>query len=367
MGEATEDAPQESVQAAAPTKTPVWGRRLWLAGRVGATVGAVGFALASWTFFVRVSDGAQALNLNPGDVAVDYTGGFGWALISVLGLLLMPLVWLNTRRPIIDAAISALFIFGGIAAFTMVMESPDHVFGRGASLVFVDGLAPHSIVLIQGPEALIGQTLAAIAVLVVAASGLLMSVAVVTEWRSPQRISVTAVGRVPGAGWLTLGLVVFLIGILEMGWAAVDCTATPLFVGQCNGLSFSSVLHYGIATHTDAFDPVAALYAIPTLLVGGAALALVGVWWWRRLTPGLCLWITLYLAIATFFFVVAYAGVGAIVAEASALGLQAGRWTGQIGIMIAGAGLVIGWGAAVVLWVRALRPGRPEVAVQLAG
>jgi hypothetical protein len=300
------------------------------------------------------------LKLSTGDVD-GYGGALGWSIVTVLGVLTIPLIWTRRAQSIGIIAFLVLFAwlmfsfgYGGLRASE---------FYANGSPTLVDDLRPHVLWVRGDPQRFLGSWLSVGALLIaLLAFGLILVIA------PPRRGDTTSLPaprlkRVPGAGWLTLGLAVFLLGLLEMGWAAVNCTATPLIVGQCNGLSFSSVLHYGIATHTDSFDPAAALYAIPALLVGGAALALVGVWWWRRLTPGLCLWITLYLAVATFFFFVAYAGVGAIVEDATSLGLQAGHWTGQIGIVIAGAGLLIGWGAAVALWVRALRPGTaPEVA-----
>lgn len=353
--------PANTTATTAPPASATWPRRAWLTGRILATLGAIGFAIFAWTYLVRVSDANFVLNLNPGDVDIQVSGGFAWALLSVFAVFFAPLVWLRVHPWLITASAILLFL-SGAAASALTLLAPHTLFNNGASLTLVGGLVPHEITGITEVITLTGFLFAALFALLLAVGGLLLLVALIQGGNRSTAPAITTTASLPGAGGLTLGLILFLIGTLSMGWSAVNCTDRPLFLGQCHGLTYTGVAHYGISTHTTAFDPIASLFAVPTLLFGGAVLIVLGLFWWRRLTPGLMVWNTLYLATATFFFIVGYAGTGAIDEHATDLGLEAGTWTAQSGLWVAGLGLLIGWIALIPLWFRALRPANRSAA-----
>jgi hypothetical protein len=159
------------------------------------------------------------------------------------------------------------------------------------------------------------------------------------------------------SGALTLSALLFLIGIFIMPWATVNCTQMPLFLGQCTGVNYAGATSAGIRAYANVFDPLAARYAIPILLAGGALLVLLGVWG-RDLFRRGGVWLVLWLLTATLFAVLGDLGAGAIVANPATYGLPTGRWSGDSGIAVAFLGLLIGWGAALYLGILALRGRR---------
>jgi hypothetical protein len=389
MSEPADATTTSAPATATPPHARAWPRRLWLAGRILVTIGAVGFAIFAWAWWWKVDGQNSAgtsgpllnyvLLLTPGDIR----GGshpFIFHTLTILGLLIVPFLWLAKRRRGSILAMEANILWVLFLSILVLDQVPLH------SVSLIDGLSPHEFAITGAPQAQVGFWIGLTALVLSILGALALIVA--TGWSTfgahrginwkTQRARVAAadlversairprLARLPGAGGLTLGLVIFLIAILGMGWTAVNCTDRPLFLGQCTGLTFTGVLHYGIATQTDAFDPIAALYAIPALLVGGAILIAIGLWWWRRLTPGFSLWLTLYLAAATFFFIVAYAGTGAIAAHSADLGLQPGTWSAQAGLWVAALGLLIGWLALIPLWFRALRPTSTATATATA-
>lgn len=366
------DATTTSAPVAASPRVSTWPRRLLLTGRILVTIGAVGFAISCWMWWWQTSgfDGSSAsqsgthyvLLLTPGDMLPAFGNEFYSHALTVAMLLPLPFLWLPRNAVLTRLAASITLLL----AFALVLQTtlPSGVFHTGGTIQLVDSLTPQQLTIDGSIHDQLGWTLNhlffIILFLAVLVAIIFSEVTAPTRSRAsaPQQPGPVAprLTRLPAAGGLTLGLILFLISILGMGWTAVNCTDRPLFLGQCHGLTFTGVLHYGIATQTDAFDPIAALFAIPALLVGGAVLVAVGLWWWRRLTPGLSLWLTLYLAIATCFFIVAYAGTGAIALHSGALGLQPGTWTAQSGLWVAALGLLLGWLALIPLWFRALRP-----------
>jgi hypothetical protein len=296
-----------------PTNARAWPRRLLLAGRILVTLGAVGFAVSCWTWWWQV-DGYTAagisgpllnyvLLLTPGDLVPAFGTEFYSHALTLAMLLPLPFLWL--ARSALPKRLAASITFLLAFAFILQATLPSGVFHTGGTIQLVDGLTPQQLTIDGSIHDQLGWTLNHVFFIILFLALLVAIIfsEVPTPARSrasaPQPPSHPRLTRLPAAGALTLGLILFLIAILGMGWTAVNCTERPLFFGQCTGLTFPGVLHYGIASQTDAFDPIASLYAIPALLVGGAILALVGLWCWRRLTPGLALWLTLYLAAAT--------------------------------------------------------------------
>ncbi len=358
--------PADATTTAAPAsviarRRSPWPRRLWLIGRILTTIGAAVFAISAWTWWWKV-EGRGDLNaqyvllLTPGDIR-GVLFPFYFHAMTVLGILLVPFLWFGRRFLSNSIAMVSMLLWVVMLAGFLENQSP---FG---AVTLIDGLEPRSFTVFGAVQLQAGFLIGLAALLLLFIGGMAMIFGL--GWTSMLSREATAarpplprLTRLPAAGGLTLGLIIFLIAILGMGWTAVNCTDRPLFLGNCTGLTFPGVLHYGIATQTSAFDPVAALFAIPTLLVGGAVLVVTGLWWWRRLTPGLALWLTLYLATATCCYLVAYAGTGAIALHSGALGLQSGTWTAQSGLWVAALGLLLGWISLVPLWFRAVRPAK---------
>lgn len=367
-----DEARPPSVEA--PTASPARREGLWYAGVSVATAAAIFYALVSWIPWALVTGEVSildqrgkpqfttySLRLTPGDTE----GAFGSLVIgaiAVLGLLIVPSLWLTRGRW--SRVLAAGVLCGWVVALvdTVPITYPLHTGG----IELTDNLKPHALNVVSSQN-LGGFGLAVASAIVLNVSGVfLLLVGIVTARRGGhvQQIEQRRQRGVPlpraGAGAFVLAVVMLLASVFAVGWAADDCTASPLLVGSCTGLTFNGVEYYGIQSHTDLFDPIASLHAIPLFILLGASLILLALWARRRITPGLCLWITLWLAAATFFVIVAVAGVGDVTEHAADLGLQAGMWKGQTGAYLAGTSLVIGWLALVSLWYTALRPGRAE-------
>jgi hypothetical protein len=97
-------------------------------------------------------------------------------------------------------------------------------------------------------------------------------------------------------------------------------------------------------------DPRAALYAIPTALIGAALLLAIALW--RRATsPAIPIWTALWLLAASGFAILAQWGVREVVADAPALGLPAGAWQGAAGIYVTLASLVLVLAGLAMRWL----------------
>src|SRR5579884_1598121 len=341
------------------------GAMTWRIGKVLVTAGAVSLPLAFWLFFVTVSDGTHALRLNPGDM--DFAnGGLAWGVATTMSVLILPFVWL-LKQPRLQLTAGALiqvcagFAIGELQSRLGAASRP------GDTLTLVDDLVPHMFTVAQATDEAASLWLARGVIAMLGVGLILMIVGAARGYRREEHSGFSAGNSLPGAGALTFGLLLLLASVFLVGWAGDNCTATPLLASTCTGLTFNGVEYYGILTHTDLFDPIASLHAIPLLVAGGAALILLALWWRRRATPGLCLWITLYLAAATFFCVVALAGVGAVSDHSSALGLQAGTWRGQTGAYVAAGGLLVAWLALVSLWYATLRRREPPKGATAGG
>ena len=188
------------------------------------------------------------------------------------------------------------------------------------------------------------------------------------EHESARRVAGRAQARaaLPGAGALSLGVVVWGVATYLMPWASTRCGQTPLVAGQCLGLSFGATLQVALDGVTLA-PPQALEMALSVALgVWGAAIAL-GVMWARVSRVALRVGATLWLAAAVGVAALADSGVGSVVAQPRTYGLT-GNWTGDTGVLIAFGGLALCGIGLGYLWVNALRgeQGLREVAPLMA-
>jgi hypothetical protein len=339
--------------------------------RLLATVGALVFAYAAWLpwaiVVTNIGDRTTfPLLVDPNVAIIEHffkTGDitpspFVIAAFSMLGLLLAPLLW----RP-------ADSLLGAIATHTF-----------GLWLIFVSvfvvafGLSPLASGKPFAPTQASGEDLAVLSytshlalgfwVVVVALVAMWIAVIglLIGEWRrhafwhlpGNDEDRPRALLQLPGAGVLNLGLIIWAFGFLSMGWAAVNCTQTPLLLGSCKGVPASSALFAGlvqtsgsivVTSATDPnilllLDPNIAQDAIGILLGVGAAMIFVGVWL-RAVTRTFCVWTTLWLVAAVALVGLAYSGVGVIIAHPRSVGMAAGNWTAQGGVFVTLIGLII--------------------------
>jgi hypothetical protein len=334
--------------------------------RLLATVGALVFAYAAWLpwaiLVTNLGDRAVAPRLVDPDIA--FTTGlvqlgsfapnaFEVAAFSMLGLLLAPLLW----RPA-DSLLGAIatHTFGLWLIFATVFVV---AFGISPLVSGTPQPTTGAGVLTTTGHLALGFWVAAVALVPmwIAVLGLLIS-----EWRrhafwhlpGNDEDRPRALLQLPGASVLNLGLIIWAFGFLSAGWAAVNCTQTPLLLGSCKGIPASSALFAGLVQAsgnvvvTSANDPNMLLFldpniaqnAIGILLGVGAAMIFVGVWL-RAVTRTFCIWTTLWLVAAVALVGLAYSGVGAIIAHPTRYGLSAGSWTAQGGVFLTLIGLII--------------------------
>lgn len=291
-------------------------------------------------------------------------------VFTMLGVLLAPLLW----RP-------ADSLLGAIAT---------HIFGlwvifATAIVILINFLTPAElsrVLGINGVEALftlsldrtLGYWLAVLALVAlwIAVIGLLAG-----EWRrhafwhlpGADNETPRSLIQIPGAGILNLGLIVWAIGFLIMGWASLNCTQAPLLVGSCQGIPASEGLFAQIAQASNSItlqgvtdpqmlvylDPNIARYALPILLGVGAAMIFLGVWM-RAVTRVFCVWTALWLILAVALVGLAYAGIGYIVGHPTRVGLAAGGWSVESGVWITLLGLIFAIIGLATLIAAALRP-----------
>ena len=92
------------------------------------------------------------------------------------------------------------------------------------------------------------------------------------------------------------------------------------------------------------------IYSLYGLLIGAAVLFVVGAWLARRPTRAYCVWLCLWLLLASALAYLAGRGVAHIAVDSPVLAAQAiGQWKGAIGIPITLIGLVIAWLALIPL------------------
>ena len=357
-----------STATAAPQTSPRRAR-LWLTSRVLATTGAVLFAIGAWMPWFAVTGHATVNGLarefryefSPG--AVDGLWGFfGWSFFTVAGVLILPLLWSRTRSAYEFIGILGFFVW----TFWTLTLAQNQAFSLSTKnalnvLTFVPDTGLSHITVIAEPQRLSGFVLGEIAVGISVLAVLLILIGPL-----PRRGQGASAGtpaplrarfRIPGMGILTTGIVLWAMGTLVLPWASVGCPSVVLLAAQCSGLNYSGVLRLGIFSAATAFDPLAAVYAIPTLLAAGALLILLATWW-GRIGPAFCLWVTLWLAAAALFTILATAGVRYTTANAARLGLPAGAWQPDSGGTLTVVALAVVTVATSVLWYGVLRRQR---------
>lgn len=339
----------------------------WLI-RLLATLGALVFAYVAWTPWAIVTDSlgnARGTSLDPANAIAAGLFKMG-AIISqpgviaaflVLGPLLAPLLW----RPA-DSLLGAIasHIFGLWVAFATLLVV---VFGltltRSGDFPAFTLPASHGLPVTHFTwQFALGFWLAAVALVPmwISVVGLLVG-----EWRrhafwhlpGNDADAPRSFLQLPGASVLNLGLIIWAIGYLLVGWAASNCNQTPLFFSSCQGIPASSALYAGITYATASvavtsandprilllLDPNIAKDAMGLLLAGGAVLIFLGVWL-RAVTRAFCIWTTLWLALAVVVVGLAYSGMRTLVELLTGiLSVQSGVFITLIGLILAVVGL----------------------------
>lgn len=387
ISEQSDTAPGAAESAAAAEADTRGGHRgRWI--RLLATLGALVFAYAMWLPWAYVMEGigdrfSAPVLVDPSIAIASKLMKLGTfspapavvAAFSVLGLLLAPLLW-RPADSLLGAIASHIFglwvLFATI--FLLAFGLSPLVSGTSQPLLDAGSVAGLSIV---GHITLgFWLAVAALVPLWIAVIGLLAS-----EWRrhafwhlpGNDNDAPRSLIQIPGASALNLGLIIWAIGFLVVGWASLNCNQTPLIIGSCQGVSSSSALFAGLAQVTGStvvasvndpqllvlLDPGIARYAIGILLGVGAALIFLGVWL-RAVTRMFCIWTALWLVAAVVFVGVGYAGIGAIMAYPARYGLPAGTWNAQSGVFITLIGLIIAIAGLATLSVAALRKTEAE-------
>jgi hypothetical protein len=345
--------------------------------RLLATVGALVFAYAAWlpwAYVVSINGNKVITSLlhNPRSTFIDPNGAFvsglfkiggivpspfAVAAFSVLGLLLAPLLW-RPADSLLGAIATHTFGLWLIFATVVVIAFGLSPLASGNPQPFESSRPSGAIFFGYSGHLALGFWVAAAALIPmwIAVIGLLIG-----EWRrhafwhlpGNDEDRPRALLQLPGASVLNLGLIIWAIGFLSMGWAAANCTQTPLLLGSCQGIPASSALYAGLVQATSgiaissASDPSMLLYldpniaqnAIGILLGIGAAMIFVGVWL-RAVTRTFCVWTTLWLVAAVALVGLAYSGVGALIAHPTLVGVS-GSWTAQGGVFITLIGLIL--------------------------
>jgi hypothetical protein len=344
-----------------------WEARLWVISCALASLGAVLLCLSVWMPWITVvgaSDvGSTNINvqklylyrLDPADVAGS-SGLFGTSLLSVVGLLLLPFLWQHRSRLGNLVALAGYWIWGIL--LTVLVSANSQNFQKGSLVSPVPDFSPSPILLSTTPVVNSGYWLhfAALGCVTIAALLLTLTLLPGAAWARLQAgktgRKMGTLSRIPGMGSLTLGLFIWAIGTFLFPWATENCTATPLLLGSCTGVPFTSALRIGIVGQTMTFDPLVSLYAIGLLLGIGAVLIFLASWS-ARIAGAFYAWVAVWLLTATFFAVLGNAGVGLLVAHPVSQGLSAGHWNGDDGVVTSFLGLLIGWGALLYLVISA--------------
>jgi hypothetical protein len=331
-------------------------KRYWLYSRLLATAGAVLIAAAAWLPWVsvRVFDVARAdfvsgpLQLDPGDLDASYFGGQIWAALTVTGLLIVPFLWRrpgSARTPSLASLfyvvwMFALAFFGGTSVGYLVQPNTMRLAPELRSL----------LISTDHVHLMVGTWLGALGALfaVVAALALVIGMLRLPLDRRPP--AAPARGPRPLVGALVFGVLLFWLGTLIFPWATVNCTAFPLFFGQCTGLPFSGVLSSAIRVDVPGLDPLAAIYGVNILLSCAALLVLIAVFRGAR-SRFFAFWTTLWLVLATGCVALAGVGVRLVASEPVQLGLPSSGWNGDMGIFVTLLSLALGWVSIIALWL----------------
>ena len=349
--------------------------------RLLATVGAIVLAYAMWLPWgvISLTEGDRLISHQLLDLNTMVAAGVlrlgsaehplltisqmevALAIFTMLGVLLAPLLW----RPA-DSLLGAIatHIFGLWVIFATAIAIGVN-FLTTAELSRALGINGVEALFTLSNDKTLGYWLAVVALVAlwIAVIGLLAG-----EWRrhafwhlpgsdsDPER----ALIQLPGAGVLNLGLIIWAIGFLVMGWASLNCGQAPLIKGSCQGIPamkgvFAQLLLAGEGVTLQGandpqmlvyLDPNIARYALGILLGVGAAMIFLGVWL-RAVTRVFCVWTALWLILAVALVGTAYAGVTYIIAHPAPFGLTAGFslesgvWITLLGLILAIVGLVL--------------------------
>lgn len=298
-----------------------------------------------------------------------------WSAITIAGLLISPLLWQTASRWVQWGAIALyacwLIAITGILASTaqlILLVLPAQLDqGTGP---YITTLYPYGTrVAIYHIAPAFGLWLALLALALGVASVALAIRAVMLRRRATVPITPTVQGEIvspgdaaparslPGAGAVTGGLVLWAWGFFLLPWATLNCSQAPLLVGSCQGLPVTSALQIGLDVVRSAFDPSAALYAVTGMLLVGALAILASVWL-RAITRTLCIWASLWLALALGCAVLAVGGAQQVVRDAPSVGLPTGDWRGDTGVLIVFLALLLVAIGLIPLWAVAVRAMR---------
>ena len=364
-------------------------RRYALYARLAATACALLFFYASWSPLATAVTSGDLRNGPTGPLnrfsltaaelgapplhALLGAGFFGlWSALTVAGLLLSPLLWQSSLRWLRWLAI-ALYACWLVAIAIIFIETsslvlatlPDQLHSGAGP--YLTTLYPYGTrVAIYSVTPAFGLWLAPLAALLGLAAPALAIRAAVTYQRARTPVAPTVQGEIvqpgaarparslPGSGAITGGLLLWAWGFFLLPWATVNCTKAPLLVASCQGLPVTSALQIGLGAARTAFDPSAALVALTGLLLVGALVILLAVWR-RDITRTLCIWASLWLALALGCAALAVAGAQQVVSNAPAVGLPTGDWRGDTGVLVVFLALLLVAIGLIPLWAVAVR------------
>lgn len=312
-----------------------------------------------------------------------------WSALSVLGLLLCPLLW-QVSRPRLARLVAAVYTVWFVVMavnmlyFELVVTLPRHdPFStvRGlprVSLVF----SPLLQVKFQGDSVLSGFLLnPAFAfvtenvALVVISMGLCLGAVICL--RSTRWPRVGALPRPPrrrvvfSAALVTVGAGIWACGYFLVPWAqalAGAVSGPPVaFLAFYERVGHSPIASYvvsirGTATHPPlpqvprALDPLAALYALSALLLGGAFLLAIIVWW-RGVSRAWVGWSLCWLAFAA--GIVLFNAIGVLPAEVAYperfVPYGPGPLVCALGLLLVAVGLI-----CAIMYRKGAKPTRAE-------
>lgn len=308
-----------------------------------------------------------------------------WSGLTIAGLLLSPLLWQSSLRWLRWIAIALYtcwyFIMTGI-----IIATAQEIFTLPSLLrqggTFSQTLFPYSMrVAIYSISPAFGLWLALLAALLGLAAAALTAMSIITrrhtfapiipvaptiqgEVITPNAIRPTR--SLPGAGAITGGLILWAWGFFALPWATLNCSKAPLLIASCEGLPVASALQIGLGAVRSFFEPSAALYAITGLLLIGAVLILAAVWR-RDITRTLCVWASLWLALALGSVGLAINGAQQVVANALSVGMPTGDWRADSGVLVVFLALVLVSIGLIPLWAVAIRAAQRRDAQRAAG
>lgn len=379
---------------APPSPTAVAGRRWALAARITATVGGLLFFFAAWIpWATAITSGdlrngpsgplysysltAAELGAPPLDsLAGDAASGFVfWSFLTILGALLAPLLW-QRMRPWLVWVAATFYGLWGVACALILIQTSQLLFqviptlSHAANGPYTTTIQPYGTRLhIYATAPAFGLYIAIGALLIALSTPILAALAMRASPPVFRRRAPTVHGEVapagvagetparrslPGVGAVSGGLLLWAWGFFLQPMATLNCTQTPVLIGQCRGLPGISALPLGLFATRSLFDPAAAQWAISGLLLAGAALALVAVWL-REITRTLCAWLSGWLLFALACALIAINGAQLAVHNAASVGLTTGDWRGDIGALFVFLGLLLVLIGLIPLWAIAIR------------